>query len=93
MAAVCQRNKYGFCKFGLKCRFKHDDNLCEINNCEIFACEKRHPRKCTYFKDFGCCKFSNYCKYSHETSESRTANEIIALKHEVKALKDIIKAK
>ena len=63
---VCTNNKYGFCKFGNTCRFKHVDFLCETQNCDILSCEKRHPKTCFYQTKYGRCKFTSFCKYSHE---------------------------
>ena len=63
---ICQRNKFGYCKFGGKCHFRHEDEICVKNNCDILQCELRHPKKCTYFNDFGVCKFLEYCRYKHD---------------------------
>ena len=28
MTNICSWNKYGYCKFGNKCRLRHEDELC-----------------------------------------------------------------
>ena len=62
---ICQRNKYGFCKFMGKCKFMHVDTLCMKTSCDIRNCHLRHPRECIYFKQYGRCKFTTYCRYQH----------------------------
>ena len=63
---ICKHNKFGFCKFGDKCQFRHINDLCLIKNCNVGACENRHPKFCYYQKNYGRCKFTTFCKYSHE---------------------------
>ena len=52
--------------FGEKCNFKHIDEECTEDNCNVFNCEKRHPRICKFMKEHGRCKFTTYCKYNHK---------------------------
>ena len=59
------KNKFGFCKFSDKCRFRHVNVKCEVKNCSVYSCEKRHPRTCKHFRDIGYCKFTTYCRYEH----------------------------
>ena len=66
---ICRTNKFGYCWYGEKCKNKHVNELCEKRNCEIFNCEKRHPKICKYKRDYGYCKFKEYCKFSHEKPE------------------------
>ena len=66
MTQICRKNKYGYCKYGDKCRFRHENEKCEKKECNIYDCEKRHPKICNYKRDFGRCKFTTYCKYDHE---------------------------
>ena len=47
---ICRTNKFGYCWYGEKCKNKHVNELCEKRNCEIFNCEKRHP-KIIYIKE------------------------------------------
>ena len=70
---VCRYNKYGYCKFGDKCQFRHNNALCVNKKCNVFDCEKRHPVVCKYFNNFKKCKFSN-CAYKHEAAND--GNEI-----------------
>ena len=62
---LCFRNKLGYCKFGETCRNRHVDDICETENCDIFSCDKRHPKVCRFVGRFGRCKFLEYCKYDH----------------------------
>ena len=86
---VCRHHKYGFCKFGKTCRTKHNDEVCEITDCEINLCDKRHPRSCKFFSEFGRCKFGDYCRYKHveRIQNERIETEIDTLK-ELLGMKD-----
>ena len=68
--STCRRNKYGYCKHGAKCNFRHEEEICNDNNCNIFKCDKRHPRNCKWYQDYGRCKFSSYCKFKHVKLDS-----------------------
>ena len=63
---ICRKNKFGYCWYGEKCKNKHVNELCKNKNCEIFSCEKRHPKTCKYKRDYGYCKFQEYCRFNHE---------------------------
>ena len=69
---VCMRNKYGFCKFGEYCRKQHNNELCDLETCDTFSCEKRHPQKCFYFNSYGRCKFGTFCRYAHRNEYNCT---------------------
>ena len=62
---ICFRNKFGYCKYCEKCRFRHEDEQCEDSECEVYNCEKRHPRNCKHFRQYGYCKFTTFCKFKH----------------------------
>ena len=67
---VCSYNKFGFCKYGVTCRKKHEERKCEKSSCEIFNCHQRHPKECRFFREFQRCKYNEYCRYEHkENSE------------------------
>ena len=61
---ICQRNKFGFCKYNIQCKLPHKNDICDIENCKVSQCEKRHPKECIWFRDFGRCKFYK-CSYKH----------------------------
>ena len=44
---VCRYYKFGYCKFGEKCRNLHIEEKCENKQCDITNCDKRHPRPFT----------------------------------------------
>ena len=71
---VCRKYKYGHCKYGDKCHFRHVKQICVDKNCNVFACEKRHPKICNFFSEFGQCKFTTYCDYKHEKHNSAKEN-------------------
>ena len=64
--AICFKNKFGYCKYQDRCFFRHVTIVCDDAKCDIFKCEKRHPKICKYYRDFGRCKFTLGCKYKHE---------------------------
>ena len=72
---VCRYYKFGYCKFGNQCRNLHVEELCDIKQCDISKCDKRHPRPCKFFMDYGRCKFSDYCKYKHIHPENNNKTE------------------
>ena len=69
-ANLCQHNKFGYCKFGSKCRNIHIDTVCDRNDCDMEKCTSRHPRPCFYFMQYGRCKFFP-CSYSHEMKQKK----------------------
>ena len=62
---LCWKKKFGYCKYGDKCRNRHENVKCVTKNCYISDCEKRHPKVCIYYRDFGSCIFKTDCKYDH----------------------------
>ena len=87
---VCRKNKYGYCKYGDLCQFKHVKEICNDSNCNVFDCDKRHPRICRWFGEFGKCKFTSFCKYKHE--KIKTFEELLSeiTQNEIR-LKDVNK--
>ena len=77
---VCDHNKYGFCKFGDRCRQKHIDIKCENQTCEIKTCIKRHPKECRYYRSYGRCKFGTYCLYEHIDEKNNLREEVDSIK-------------
>ena len=65
---VCRYHKFGYCKFKTSCKFKHVTVVCDDDRCKNqHACQKRHPRVCKYFINFGSCKLGSACAYAHQT--------------------------
>ena len=97
---ICKRNQNGYCKFRDHCRQRHENQLCVNEICEDNHCEKRHPKTCSFFKQYKMCKFGEFCKYKHEACENifekKILNEILEIKEKIKSLekhvieKDII---
>ena len=86
---ICLFNKFGYCKFGERCRKHHIYKICEESSCEIFSCRQRHPKDCRYFRKFGRCKFSP-CAFNHETVVHGNVCE--DMRKEIKILSDKILA-
>ena len=62
---ICKFYKYGYCRYGPTCSYRHEATVCEDESCDIIKCMKRHPKKCRYWADFGRCKFGTFCSYKH----------------------------
>ena len=92
---VCLFLKYGYCKFLEKCKYNHEQRVCENESCEIENCLLRHPRQCRYWKEFEMCKFGDYCFFSHKTiGNAKSIFEKEGLVHKIDALgKEVIDSK
>ena len=88
---ICQRNKFGHCKFGNSCINIHLKETCENTNCRSYSCEKRHPKKCTWFNKYGRCKFSP-CSYRHDIQNSSFGNnsEIVDIKERLVKIEETL---
>ena len=73
---VCDRNKYGHCKFGAFCKYTHRNEICQNEACDTFNCEKRHPKKCFWFMKYGRCKFSP-CSFKHSKENNNCSEKEI----------------
>ena len=90
---LCKFNQEGFCKFGTKCNRRHDNEICiNRNKCESPQCNKRHPKLCRFYYQFGQCKFGDNCAFSHSRENTRKEesleNEVKELKEDVNKLKE-----
>ena len=72
---VCRHNKYGHCKYGDKCHFRHVHVICVNEKCSDFECENRHPVVCNYYRNFKRCKYSN-CSYKHESRNENVETDV-----------------
>ena len=98
--SVCSWYKYGYCRHREGCRKRNVKENCEERTCDIYSCIKRHPKTCTFYWNYGRCKF-NPCAFLHkdnaENVESikeenkRIALKLLAIDKELKELE--IKAK
>ena len=87
MAAMqCIYFKFGFCKYGDRCRKIHVKEKCEESNCIVENCSRRHQKPCKYFMMFQNCKFGEYCEFLH--TKSITAFEIESLTKRVQLLEE-----
>ena len=75
-ANTCPHFKFGYCRYQSLCRLTHVREICQNKACEIEECDKRHPRICRYWHDYGRCKFSEYCAYRHEPTHCGSKRNI-----------------
>ena len=40
--------------------------MCNIPSYETSKCNSRHPKICSYFRNYGKCKFGDWCSYQHK---------------------------
>ena len=66
---VCRFYKFGFCKYKDNCRNMHIHEKCDDRSCKIKNCSLRHPRKCSFYRDYKRCKYSEWCQYDHVDNE------------------------
>ena len=91
--SVCLFNKFGYCRYGELCKHKHLKEVCDKLDCEQKeVCQKRHPKHCRYYRDFGRCKFAEYCFFRHKESfklkHDQIESELEQLKRKVMMLED-----
>ena len=85
---ICKFNLNGHCKFGETCQQKHISETCYNFPCKLEICEKRHPKKCKFFVEFGMCKFGTYCSFLHKpTNHDIIFEEMATMKTEIETLK------
>ena len=89
---MCRFQKFGFCKFGSKCYFRHSEEICHNVDCGIKTCFKRHPSPCKFFFLTQKCKFKENCSYSHRfQQEKESSNKVLEAKEtEIEELKNEI---
>ena len=93
-ASFCKHFKFGYCKFGEKCRKRHLKETCQTNDCNSKICNKRHPKICKFFSVNQVCKFGEACCYKHKlnATHSNLLEEISALHAIISSMKDSIQA-
>jgi hypothetical protein len=75
MAAICQFNQYGHCKFADRCDKFHNTVTCGSFPCVDNTCPKRHPRRCRYYDMYGRCSFAERCSFLHHDGRARVESE------------------
>ena len=88
---VCLFYKFGHCKFQKKCRKMHIEEKCENLECNVKECTLRHPKVCSFLRDYKFCKFSEYCSFSHSiqnNSNDAFEKEIDEIKKQIDILKE-----
>ena len=74
---VCRFFKFGFCKYTVKCRFLHVKENCENQECDVISCNLRHPRICSFYRDYDSCKFGEWCCFRHVHKSVQSDREVI----------------
>ena len=87
---VCRYFKFGFCKYLERCRFPHVKEVCESQECDGRSCTLRHPRICSYYRDYNRCKFGEWCCFKHVEKDRISVKEIA---NKVENLEKLIKEK
>ena len=80
---ICKFFKYGYCKFSDRCRHRHIQAICEIEECDSSNCSLRHPRACKFFLNYGRCKFGDYCLYKHEKQARKGVENVATIKETI----------
>ena len=75
---VCRYYKFWFCKYSEKCRFPHVKEECENEDCEVRSCYLRHPKICSYYRDYRRCKFGEWGSFKHVEKTKINEKEIFA---------------
>ena len=88
LPVVCLFNKFGFCKFSLKCRKMHTEEICDVRTCSL-----RHPKICKYFAWRGFCKFGDFCRFKHNRIDNLTEKGENLVKENKEMEKEIIDLK
>ena len=73
----CYHDNKGYCKKGESCQYIHYKVICENMKCSENHCDKRHPRSCKYFQQWGYFKSSTFCKFLHESNLKYSENKKI----------------
>ena len=43
----------------------HVEKICGTTQCVPKTCNLRHPKVCSFYRDYKNCKFAGYCSFSH----------------------------
>ena len=69
----------------------HHNDICETLECDIKVCNSRHPKVCSFYRDYKFCKFAEYCSFSHNVnnfSNGAVEKEIEDIKKDLSFLKE-----
>ena len=66
----CRYYDRGFCKYNKKCRFSHQEGICQVYlktlKCGLKECCQRHPKLCRWDQGKGGCNKGEDCLYPHK---------------------------
>ena len=79
---VCRSFKLRFCKFTEHCRKVHVKEKCEDSKCKVKNCKLRHPKVCTFFRDYNFCKFGEFCIFKHLKHAQNDTVENLAIENQ-----------
>ena len=69
----------------------HTTEICDVLECEVRNCNLRHPKVCSFYKDYNYCKFAEFCSFSHKicnNSNDALEKEIEDIQKKLKPLKE-----
>ena len=75
---ICRYFKFGFCKYLVKCRFQHIKEICENKDCNVKSCSLRHPKICSFYREYNRCKFGEWCLFKHVDENKNSDEEILS---------------
>ena len=78
----CKYYNGGYCKYKLKCKFSHPQEICKIylkgETCDQDSCGNRHPKECKWHQTGGCRR--KECDFLHVTLACSDEQQIRAHK-------------
>ena len=92
--AVCNYQKFGFCKYKDLCKNHHLKETCKnLSACvNSKSCQKRHPRVCRKQAIEGVCRFGAACAYHHQ-EENNNAEINVKVDELEKTVKEMAEKK
>ena len=66
------------------------ETRCESFKCDGRNCDKRHPRECRFYNDYGRCKFGESCLYDHVDRSDPVLEELERVKAKLDVVEDLI---
>ena len=69
----------------------HNDIICESFECDPRKCNLRHPKVCSFYRDYNYCKFLEYCSFSHNIRNDNNdalEKEIVEIRKQLDLLKE-----
>ena len=55
---------------------------CEDSKCKVKNCNLRHPKFCSFYRDYGFCKYGEWCCFKHRKETGNDAIENLVKENE-----------